>query len=261
MKIILATGHADLNESLFSFLQKDFDILGKPETREDCLALLGYQPDVAILSPQLPGTTDLVEMLYVMRLEDIRVIFLAPAFDSSDPTLKTILDLGIYDFIPGSITIGSILEKLNQPTGFKEAVNLLNVGLQTDSAKSVFSGWPPRFSGLGRTKAGCIITVSSACAAGKTMVAVNIAAMLADYGNSIALVDLDIKNLAVHSWLKCPAGDAALVEVFQSRQDFSDAEDLLNFFYRPKEVSGLWVLAAELAESRPNIKKRPCITF
>ncbi|MCR3923195.1 MAG: hypothetical protein NUK65_11890, partial [Firmicutes bacterium] len=54
-----------------------------------------------------------------------------------------------------------------------------------------------------------VIAVVSPVAAGKTFIAVNLAATAARY-NDTALLDLDFKERAVHTWMNLPAGYRAL---------------------------------------------------
>ena len=201
MKVISATHHASLNELLRE--TKGIEIVAEVLYREGVIQTMEkHQPDVLVLTSDLPGETDFYEICYNARIYDIRVIFLAGDIDEGDPLLKRLVSLGVWDIIFNPVD-NRMVESIFDPTPFSKIAHLL--GKQPPASpskkKRVVSRISPETE---REPEKPVITaVWSPVSAGKTFISTQVS-MLAAEEHSVTLVDLDLKNKAVSTWLNLP---------------------------------------------------------
>lgn len=265
MKVLYGIGYPDLEQGLSSLLPQDYDVVGSLETREQLIEYLNHgAPDLLILSQYFPGQVDTLDLFFKYRMEDVRIVFIAPEFNPADQTSLKMVDLGVYDIVV-SDTVGEILNRIKKPAAFKDAQLLLSGNQQekginrkvASELKAAMSMNQVLVNPTGSTsELSNVITVWSPTPSGSTMFSVNLAATLSESGCKVALLDFDKETLALHSWLNVPSEEDSLTEVLKSIKDKVPDVDLLSFFYQPKDIPGLWVLTEDPLTSCPDIKEK-----
>lgn len=292
IKVLLATNVDDLDDAIMS--ENGIEVVCKPVQYREAAVELAEQtkPDVAVISSWLEGNTDIIDVVYKLRSLDIRVIFIAGTLTSEDLTVKRILELGVYDILWGEIRIGQVLEKIFDPTPASKGLSLMGVNksgykekkqVQTpvtddfDSEPENEEGTKSPFSKLAKISGDLrksipsiprlpkrsvngkplekVVAVCSPVPAGKTFVAVNLAAAMAQEGHTVALVDADYKKFGVHTWLNCPAGEEGLAGALQ------DVADPIAYAYQPGYLPGLSVFTSDPGEKTPLINDKSLIMF
>jgi Mrp family chromosome partitioning ATPase len=217
-------------------------------------AIEADRPDVVILSAYLHAAKDrdmeILNAVYAARDNNVRVIFLAGSLDVQKDAqlLRSIAALGVYDIIFNPCPLSKIMERVKTPAGFSEASMFLKplpASLEpeklhprpailsrlwkgTEGAdvpeppKSGFldevSRLPPAPAILAERRV-LTVAVCSPVPAGKTFVAVNLAAVAAACGERAVLFDLDFEERAVYSWLNISSHPAAVYNLLSGKPE------------------------------------------
>ena len=187
-----------------------------------------------ILSAFLPGQAGLADIVYVLRRQDIRVIFLAGSMETNDPLFAKLLQYGVYDIIFNPVQPERVLSVLQSPMNFAQAASILKLpsdgipvftagqsvptpivghGIPTTIQDQLITSIPapPPSSvaergGRPGTSIGSIVAVWSPAPTGKTFSAINLS-FAAAATRKTALVDY---TGAAHTWLNLPKGERGL---------------------------------------------------
>lgn len=197
MKVLLATNSPEI----------DGHIKGEAVYYREAVfdAALKSGANVVVLSAFLPGSADLASLVYRLRREDIRVVFLAGSLEKDDPLIQKLLQCGVYDIIFNPVFPARVQAVLQSPMTFGQVSAILDGA--SPAAGSGDEGEK------GRRRTGTLACVWSPVPAGKTFVAVNLAAVAAA-SRRTALVDF---TGAAHTWLNLPKGDCSLYSGEPSR--------------------------------------------
>ena len=260
--ILLATGDNDINESISTSIPCRAVIASSRESLPD--KILESNPNVIILSYLLPGEMDILEVAHLARESTDKVIFMPGNTPENDITLARIKELGV-EVLPGDISIGSILRATCSMSGIKEQCDeeteeynepqegaiskFARVG--SEIVKNIPSVSVPKFGNMPKIRLPKkqainekLLAVVSPLSAGKTFISVNLSTTLAGMGYTVALVDADIKQQAVHAWLNMDTDEVGLIEAMNSD------EPLLNAFQHPM-VSNLYVFSSDPGMEQP----------
>lgn len=137
MDIILATGNEKINNFIISNLVSHKVVA----TAANQNALLSQcdrlQPDVIILSTLLPGGEDIREVVYKSQIAcNCRVIILAP---KPYPVLQDLFYLGVRDFIFDPVNPIQLLNIIENPTPFKDALKIIKGNEPPKKFKAFFN--------------------------------------------------------------------------------------------------------------------------
>ncbi|HHW44747.1 MAG TPA: diguanylate cyclase [Desulfotomaculum sp.] len=117
MKLLLATGMPDLNTELTEALAGGMEV-------EECYNRLAVydvagekDADTVLISQNLPGNMDLVEIVRLLRSAGKRVIVMPGSPDMRDTreVIKQVLPLGVYDFVYDPVSVEGIIYRLKNP--------------------------------------------------------------------------------------------------------------------------------------------------
>lgn len=121
IKTVLATNEKELDKYLKSL--GELEVVKEVFYREGLVdAARRSGARLAIVSAYLPGQSDLAEILFRLRMMDLRVIFLAGDIPGSDPLIGDLIAMGIYDILFNPIYRERILEHLNTPATLADAM-------------------------------------------------------------------------------------------------------------------------------------------
>ncbi|MBT9146700.1 MAG: hypothetical protein DDT32_00437 [Syntrophomonadaceae bacterium] len=175
-----------------------------------------------VLSAFLPGQAGLADVVYMLRRQDVRVVFLAGSMEVSDPLFGKLLQYGVYDIIFNPVEPVRIVDVLRNPMSFAQAASIL--ALPGDSAPVFVAPQnrttvqseqlvtnvptPAPAEKVKRTNGaiGTIVAVWSPAPTGKTFSAINLS-FAAALTRKTALVDY---TGAAHTWLNLPKGERGL---------------------------------------------------
>ncbi|MBO8128930.1 MAG: P-loop NTPase [Peptococcaceae bacterium] len=270
MKVLLATSMEDLEDALEAAQGSSFSVIAKVRSREDVVTYSSeLRPDTVVLSPELSGQMDILDVIYQLRSLDIRIVFIAGSLDPGDVTITKIIEYGVRDIIFGEIRIGQVIDILKSASG-NQNVSVPKQLEPFDEDEEEHEGPLKRIVRLGgevkksiprvslRTRKSVseienVIAVCSPTSSGKTFVAVNLATALAQQGYTVALLDCDIRSHAVYAWLNCPTGEEGLVRAMQ------DTEDPLAHAFQPHFIPGLYVITNDPFENKTLLTEKKLI--
>lgn len=137
MKIAIATGIEALDkktkEKIESESQDSIEIVYYREF------LLKNEYDVCILSRRLNGAKEIEEILFKLRCNDTRIIYITGEDDEEE--LKMCIKYGIYDIITGAVDADKINNILKNPMKFKNIANTIlkhaNVDFKLDTIDKI----------------------------------------------------------------------------------------------------------------------------
>jgi len=216
--------------------------------------------DVVVLSPELPGEMDIIDIVEELLDLNIRTVFLGGRLNPNNLTIKKLVELGVYDILFEPVTIGRLKDALINPAGeFQpnpgKPVIMLDEQDGNDTREGALnrikSNLPQlaqrKIKGDGKvTGKGALVNLIGVCSpvpAGKTMVALNLAAVLALRGNSVALVDLDLTQLSLANWIEVPEGEDGVYRLLK------DPGNALEHGYNPNLLPWLYIYTASNIES------------
>lgn len=216
-------------------------------------------PDVVVLSPDLEGETDLLDVVEGLVENRIRIVFLAGSLVSDNPTVERISKMGVGDILYGTPTAGVLLEHIlspGEPAVMPGSVELSPDDEETErqSVRSVLKTAGETLRQVRRTRrvagkqVSGIYAVWSPVSAGRTFVSVNLATIFALQGLEVTLIDA-APDLSCCYWTGAPDGEEGLFEAIQ------DPNSAFDVAFRPSLVPGLSVLTAD-----PNGEKQTKIT-
>lgn len=217
------------------------------------------RPDVVVLSPELEGEIDLLDVVEGLLDIGVRIVFLAGSLTPDNPTVERI-SIKVRDILYGTPTAGVLLERIlspGEPTVLPESINLTPEDDENEkqSVRSVLKTAGNTLRQVRRSRrvtgkqTSGIYAVWSPVSAGKTFVAVNLAATIALQGGvEVTLIDAS-PDLSCCYWTGAPDGEEGLLE------SIKEPGSALDVAFRPNFVPGLSVLTAD-----PGGEKQPKFT-
>jgi hypothetical protein len=225
-------GHPNMLKTLLATNNKEIDaaVGGDAVYFREAIyeAAIRIGAKTVILSGFLPGQARLADIVYLLRRQDIRVIFLAGSLEPSDPIFTKLLQYGVYDILFNPVQPERVLNILRTPMSFAQAASVLNlpsdglptvvavrsepivtaVATQDQLITSVPAPTPASTEKTSRPNAsiGSIVAVWSPAPTGKTFSAINLS-FAAAATRKTALVDY---TGAAHTWLNLPKGERGL---------------------------------------------------
>lgn len=230
------------------------------ETREEVIpATQQLTPDVCLLSSELPGEIDILDVAESLVKRGTRVVFLAGDLEEDNPTVDMLGRMGVSDIIHGAPTAGLLIERLlnkGKPFIVPKSTSLkANENLIMDSDTSANESIAEKARDIGKSIKRLsirkkhvdvldnIIAVWSPAPTGKTFVAANIAAALAMSGAEVVLVD---STGATWSLMGAPEGEDGLLR-------FMETGSLQGTAFQPDLLPGLYVLTVDPVEEVPKV--------
>lgn len=113
-RVIVAAPDDDLvlTETITS--AKEVEYCATLTSREEVIpSIKYYQPQVCLLSSDLPGKTDVLDIAEKLTESNIRIVFLAGDLAPDNPTIERLQRMGITDILYGIPTAGLLIERLN----------------------------------------------------------------------------------------------------------------------------------------------------
>lgn len=187
------------------------------------------KPDVILLYDKLPGTVDLELILDELRLEvrngqdrDIRIVFLT-SLEQGSTLLRKAVEIGIWDIVSGNdIRPIEIIKRIYNPANYSDAAHyklapddgtkykLIPKYVEKEKVRQV----PviqerevirivekKEYVTVGKTKAFKeTVLVWSPFETGKTLLAVNLATVMANMGFKTALIDTDLEKRSLENY-------------------------------------------------------------
>ncbi|ACV63308.1 chromosome partitioning ATPase-like protein [Desulfofarcimen acetoxidans DSM 771] len=273
--ILLATGDEDLHEAISTSISCLPVIAVNRKTLLELASSI--EPDMILFSGNLPGDIDILEVATQIGQISDKILFISN-MQADDITLARIKELGI-EALSGEISIGAILKTVcsrlsitgnttNQdehehysPVDVEEEdedtesafTKIVRSGTEmagkiTDKLSSVNLPNLPknRLARKHNVRVDNLIAVVSPVTAGKTFVSINLATTLALNGYSVALIDADMRNQSVYTWLALDAD--SLTEALKD-------DDPLSFAYKNPMIPNLHVFSSDPYTPAPvNIK-------
>lgn len=238
---------------------KEIEHLATLEFREEVIpAAQQLKPDVCLLSWDLPGETDILDIADFIVKQGTRVVFMAGNLDEDNPTVDMLKRMGVTDVIHGSPTAGLLIERLlnkGQPyTVPQKALVSPNENLIIDRVADEKETIPAKAREIGRSikrltrrkEDGVyenVIAVWSPAPTGKTFVAVNLAAAFALRGTETVLLDV---HGSVWPLVGAPGGEDGLAR-------FLETGTLRGTAFCPDLIPGLCVLTSDPAGEAPAV--------
>jgi hypothetical protein len=124
LKVLTATNVEQLDKAIAD----DFELVDNPVHYREAVVQIAQKekPDVVVITAWLEGTANIVDIVYELRSLDIRVVFLAGTLNPSDPTVQEVAKLSVYDILFGEISIGQVIDKIQNPTPASQGMTLIN---------------------------------------------------------------------------------------------------------------------------------------
>lgn len=123
-KVFLAIGMKEMEEFLKKRLSKEFKFVGEAVYREAVVKnALQTNPDIIILRETLNGSTNVLDIVYEIRLQlpDARIIFLASDRKPGDTLLAELVGNGVYDFLTGNkLAVPDLIQLMREPNKFSD---------------------------------------------------------------------------------------------------------------------------------------------
>lgn len=268
-RIVSASGTPALDSDLTRF--SDMKIVGVCNLKSDIpLMLAEANPDILIISDNLQGDEDMIELILRQHrtFPDVRIIYLAGTLDSKDMArhdqLGALVISGIYDIQIGKITPNLVRDLIlypkNEASGAFLKTHLLSKKAEVMNAASGFE-----YEGFGEEeelenqKNKVFLVWSPKPGSGKSFVSANIATAIARYGvghPKVALIDGDQQNLSIGNIMGVkPDPDRNLKVAMQAVSDIINGEcdteermrraekKVKNSFVRYKGLTNLDILA------------------
>jgi len=125
MRILLATGLEEIDRDIVGELKRrDIDIVGECYYREGILALAkDKNADIVVISPHLPGHTEILDLIKELRLADIRVVFLPGRHDDRaavEMSRKAVAH-GVYDILWDKVKVKTVVNVIINPSTYAQA--------------------------------------------------------------------------------------------------------------------------------------------
>ncbi|NPV74314.1 MAG: hypothetical protein HPY89_11190 [Pelotomaculum sp.] len=266
ISVIIAVPDEDLVITETVGSAREIEHLVTLETREEVIpAAEQLNPDVCLLSSELPGEIDILDIAEALVMRGTRVVFMAGSLEEDNPTIDMLKRMGVTDIIHGNPTAGLLIERLlnkGRPCVVpRTAVIKPNEKLRIESIKEEPEGLAGKARELGknlkklaqRKTEGVhenVVAVWSPAPTGKTFVAVNLAVSMALRG--IETVLLDASDFSSWALVGAPEGEDGLVR-------FLETGRLQGAAFQPDLVPGLYVLTADPGGEIPKIDPKKLI--
>lgn len=140
-KLLLATNKKELDDYIRQHLR--YEVVATVYYREALQDVVRRESaDCAVVSAYLPGSADLAEALLSVRAADVRIVFLAGSLPKSDPLIRELFALGVYDFVWNPIRVADIEESLAKPATFGQVYRMLGGAPAADRLKRLAPAGP-----------------------------------------------------------------------------------------------------------------------
>lgn len=135
-----------MEEFLKKQLSKEYQFIGEAIYREAVISnALESNPDVLVLRETLNGSTDILDIVYEVRLQlpDARIVFLASERNPGDSLLAELVGNGVYDILAGNkLSAPDIMTLIREPNKFSD-VAMYRPKLNLTKAKEKVFEAPP----------------------------------------------------------------------------------------------------------------------
>lgn len=150
-RVVLATGVEQLDIETEKVIQySNHTIVGKAYYREGVkIVSSDNKATVVVLSPQLPGSADLLSVIKQLRLDGTRVVLLPGSREDDEAVnlVRRAVALGVYDIVWDLVSPREIAEKIDNPGTLKDvgiepdfsAVAFVDVKVSVDAASAATS--------------------------------------------------------------------------------------------------------------------------
>jgi len=150
-RVVLATGVEQLDIETEKVIQRsNHTIVGKAYYREGVkIVSSDNKATVVVLSPQLPGSTDLLSVIKELRLDGTRVVLLPGSREDDEAVnlVRRAVALGVYDIVWDLVSPIEIAEKIDNAGTLKDvgvepdfsAVAFVDVKVSVDAASAATS--------------------------------------------------------------------------------------------------------------------------
>lgn len=161
MRILLATGNEDLDKYLKKNTNNGRDsdaAIDEVYYREALIELLKESKyDVAVISAFLNGKGDMTDIVFQLRMADVRVIMLMGNSDKRKPEVFDLIAMGVYDILFSPISVKQIEETIENPKKFSDILKELNVQWVPESKNLIakfkdFIQGKPNYAAKGESK-------------------------------------------------------------------------------------------------------------
>ncbi|MTI84397.1 MAG: hypothetical protein FH756_10930 [Firmicutes bacterium] len=139
VKVLLATNEEQLDNAIAE--ENEIELVSRPVYYLEAVLSIAQQhkPDVVVITSWLEGQTDVTNVIYKLRIMEMRVIFIAGLLTPDDSIVKKICEFGVYDILFGEITIGLVINKIYTPTPARHGLSLINKSIENNNNDSVES--------------------------------------------------------------------------------------------------------------------------
>jgi hypothetical protein len=125
LRVLTATGIEELDKEIANKLAlREIEVAGECYYREGLWGLAEERgADVVVLSPQLPGDGEILEVVKKLRLSGLRVVLL-PGRREDEPALKLArraVALGVYDLVWDPVSPAVVVHRIERPATLAEA--------------------------------------------------------------------------------------------------------------------------------------------
>lgn len=125
VKVLLATNEEQLDNAIAG--ENGIQLVSSPVYYLEAVLPVAEQqrPDVVVITSWLEGEIDITDIIYRLRMMEMRVIFIAGFLTRDDPIIKKICEYGVYDILFGEVTIGQVINKIFNPTPTSQGLSLI----------------------------------------------------------------------------------------------------------------------------------------
>jgi hypothetical protein len=274
IQIVFAANMEELEEPLR--IQKGMSIVEKVFEREAIADVVERRkPDSVIISPRLPGNSDLIDVVWSLRNSDARKIFITDTIGPEDLMIQRIRESGVEHIVFGVPKIGELEDIIRNKKvdTFQETDAEASMGRQQSMGGLISRGLNniptlhkpkikgpnvskltlqrPRFGPGKRTpeKLNNVICCYSPVPAGKTFIATNLSMILSNMGLKVALLDLT-KNMGIHTWYGIPLDENGLAKALE------DPNEVLDFAISPKHFPNIAVFTQDPSLEKVSFKAK-----
>lgn len=213
-------------------------------------AALDLHPDVCILSSELPGSADILDLTESLVQHGVRIIFLASNLSPNNPTIISLVQYGVTDILYGPVTSGLLVERI-LARGEPEAISngaIINEIIEKDKRQLPVAKMQDRASEFAKSIGQIIkkkdeailsnlIVIWSQYSVGRTFITANLCAILGLEGVESILVDR--ADGPAWIYVGAPEGEVGLDSYFQKD------ESLQASIYPVQMVPGFFVLTKD----------------
>lgn len=123
MRLLLATENRELDEYIRENADDDIEVVGEVYYREALVdAIRQYKCDTVLLSIYLNGEKDILDVIFLARMADARIIVL---MNKDDERAHELVAMGVYDLLFSPVPVSQIMETLKNPKTFSRILKEL----------------------------------------------------------------------------------------------------------------------------------------